>query len=175
MWFNSKAVQTISEYKPFKRTYLESSTISELKQAGVVQCQHGPHPKIGRTHFGGILYLNAHIRKQNTLKILCFVICVDDHHKLVQPQFLIHPPPPPSAIFRETSKLQNRRHLFDVELYLTVHKSFVSTSLNIIQQGCTFHLSYPYLDAYFIIRKYKEFNHRHRAQININSDKNITQ
>jgi hypothetical protein len=32
MWLNSKAVQTISEYKPFKRTFLESSTISELKQ-----------------------------------------------------------------------------------------------------------------------------------------------
>ena len=32
---------------------------------------------------------------------------------------------------RQTSKLQNRRRpLFDVELYLTVHKSFVSTSLN---------------------------------------------
>jgi hypothetical protein len=34
---------------------------------------------------------------------------------------------------RQTSKPQNRRSLFDVELYLTVHKSFdfVSTSLNI--------------------------------------------
>jgi hypothetical protein len=45
---------------------------------------------------------------------------------------------------RQTSKLQNKRALFDVELYLTVHKSFVSTSLNIIHCGCTFHLSYPY-------------------------------
>ena len=45
---------------------------------------------------------------------------------------------------RQTSKAQNRRPLFDVELYLTVHKSFVSTSLNIIHRGCTFHLSYPY-------------------------------
>ena len=34
----------------------------------------------------------------------------------------------------QTSKLQNRRPLFDVELYLTVHKSFVSTSLNIIHR-----------------------------------------
>jgi hypothetical protein len=37
---------------------------------------------------------------------------------------------------------------FDVEVVehcLTVHKSFVSTSLNIIHiVGCTFHLSYPY-------------------------------
>jgi hypothetical protein len=32
----------------------------------------------------------------------------------------------------QTSKPQNRRPLFDVELYLTVHKSFVSTSLNIM-------------------------------------------
>jgi hypothetical protein len=45
---------------------------------------------------------------------------------------------------RQSSKLQNRRPLFDVELYLTLHKSFVATSLNIIQRGCTFHLSYPY-------------------------------
>jgi hypothetical protein len=44
----------------------------------------------------------------------------------------------------QTSKSQNRRPLFDVELYLTVHKSFVSTSLNIIHRRCTFHLSYPY-------------------------------
>ena len=29
-------------------------------------------------------------------------------------------------------------------MYVTVHKSFVSTSLNIIHCGCTFHLSYPY-------------------------------
>jgi hypothetical protein len=44
----------------------------------------------------------------------------------------------------KTSKPQNRRALFDVELYLTVHKSFVSTSLDIIHRGCTFHLSYPF-------------------------------
>jgi hypothetical protein len=43
----------------------------------------------------------------------------------------------------QTSKPQNRRALFDVELYLTVHKSFVSTSLNIIHRGCTFHLRCP--------------------------------
>jgi hypothetical protein len=42
---------------------------------------------------------------------------------------------------RQTS--QNRRPLFDVELYLTAHKSLVSTSLNIIHPGCSFHLSYP--------------------------------
>jgi hypothetical protein len=35
-------------------------------------------------------------------------------------------------------------NLFDVELCLAVHKFFVSTSLNIIHPGCTFHLSYSY-------------------------------
>jgi hypothetical protein len=37
---------------------------------------------------------------------------------------------------RQTSKPQNRRPLFDVELYLTVHKyfDFVSISLNIFIQ-----------------------------------------
>jgi hypothetical protein len=29
------------------------------------------------------------------------------------------------------------------------------------------------LDGYFIIRKYNELSHRERAQMNINSDKNI--
>jgi hypothetical protein len=33
---------------------------------------------------------------------------------------------------RQTSKPHNRRALFDVELYLTMYKSFVSTSLNTI-------------------------------------------
>jgi hypothetical protein len=44
----------------------------------------------------------------------------------------------------QTSKPQNRRALFDVELYFAVHKSFVSTSLNIIHRGHTFYFSYPY-------------------------------
>jgi hypothetical protein len=83
------------------------------------------------------------------------------------------PPPPPPAIFRETSKPQNRRHLFDVELYLTVHKSFVSTSLNIIHRGCTFHLSYPYWTRLLHYAKIQWA--QSPWQININSDKNITQ
>jgi hypothetical protein len=41
---------------------------------------------------------------------------------------------------RQTSKPQNRRPLFDVELYLSVHKSFVSTSFKIL---CTYHLFPP--------------------------------
>ena len=44
---------------------------------------------------------------------------------------------------RQSAEPQNRP-LFDVELYLTVHKSFASTSLNIIHRDWTFHLSYPY-------------------------------
>jgi hypothetical protein len=83
---------------------------------------------------------------------------------------------------RQTSKPQNRRPLFDVELYLTVHKSFVSTSLNIIYPTSFPDLSWLHvssqlslLNDYVIIRKYHELNHRDRAQININSDKNIIQ
>jgi hypothetical protein len=53
---------------------------------------------------------------------------------------------------RKTSKPQTRRPLFDVELYLTVHKSFVSTSLNITHRGCPFHLSYPYWTITFLYK-----------------------
>jgi hypothetical protein len=77
---------------------------------------------------------------------------------------------------RQTSKPQNGRHgrrLFDVELHLTMHKSFVPTSLNITHRGCTFHISYPYWAV--TLRTYNELNHRDRARSNINSDKNITQ
>jgi hypothetical protein len=81
-----------------------------------------------------------------------------------------------------TSKSQNRRALFDVELYLTVHKSFISTSLNIIYPTSFPDLSWLHvssqlslLNDYVIIRKYHELNHSDRAQININSDKNIIQ
>ena len=78
---------------------------------------------------------------------------------------------------RQSAEPQNKP-LFDVELYLTVHKSFASTSLNIIHRDWTqFHLSYPYWTVITLYeRKYNELNHRHdRAQINIKSDKNITQ
>ena len=50
------------------------------------------HPKIGTTNFGGILHQSACVRKQKTLKILCFVICVEDYHRLIQTQFLIQSP-----------------------------------------------------------------------------------
>jgi hypothetical protein len=52
-------------------------------------CQHGRHQKIGITNFGGILHHSARARKQKTLKILCFVICVEIHYKLIQTQLLI--------------------------------------------------------------------------------------
>jgi hypothetical protein len=64
--------------------------VHELKQRF---CQHERHPKIGRTNFGGILHHGARARKQKTLKILCFVVCVEDYHKLTQTQFLIQSPP----------------------------------------------------------------------------------
>jgi hypothetical protein len=47
---------------------------------------------MGMTNFGGILHHSARVRKKNTLKILCFVICVEDYDKLTQTQFLIQPP-----------------------------------------------------------------------------------
>jgi hypothetical protein len=44
------------------------------------------------TNFDGILYHSARVykRKQKTLKILGFVICVEDYHK--ETQFLIRSP-----------------------------------------------------------------------------------
>jgi hypothetical protein len=62
-------------------------------------------------------------------------------------------------------KSQSGTPLFDVELYLTVHKFVVSssheTSLNIIHRGRTSLLFL--LDDYLIIRKYNELNHRYHA------------
>jgi hypothetical protein len=57
-------------------------------------CQHGRHPKIGRTNVGAILHHSAHVTKQKTLKILSVfcVICVEDYYKLTQTQFLIQSP-----------------------------------------------------------------------------------
>ena len=37
-------------------------------------------------------FARARIRKQNILKILCIVICVEDYQKLTQTQFLIQFP-----------------------------------------------------------------------------------
>jgi hypothetical protein len=45
-----------------------------------------------RTNFGGILHHSARLRKQKTLKILGFVLCVEDNHKLAKTQFLIQSP-----------------------------------------------------------------------------------
>jgi hypothetical protein len=54
--------------------------------------QHERHPKIGTTNFGCISHHSARVRKQKTLKILCFVLYVEDYHKLTQTQFLIQSP-----------------------------------------------------------------------------------
>ena len=72
---------------------------------------------------------------------------------------------------RQTSKLQSGRPLFDVELYLTVHKSFASTSLKYYSSWLHISSQLSLLDDYFIIRKYNKLNYRDCAQININSDK----
>jgi hypothetical protein len=53
---------------------------------------------------------------------------------------------------RQTSKLQNRRALFDVELYLTVHKSFVSTSLNITHRWLHVSCQLSLIDLAFPLR-----------------------
>jgi hypothetical protein len=55
-------------------------------------CQHGRHLKIGITNFGSVLHHSARARNQKTLKILCFVICAEDYHRLTQTQFLIQSP-----------------------------------------------------------------------------------
>jgi hypothetical protein len=40
--------------------------------------QHGRHTKIGITNFGDIFHHIARVRKQKTLKILCFVVSKKD-------------------------------------------------------------------------------------------------
>ena len=63
--------------------------ISELKRRF---CQHERHAKIGITNFGAILHHSARVRKQETLKIFCHTVCVEDYLKLTQTQFLIQSP-----------------------------------------------------------------------------------
>ena len=48
--------------------------------------------KISITNIRGILHHSAHVRKQTTIKILCFVICVEEYHKLTQTRFLFQSP-----------------------------------------------------------------------------------
>jgi hypothetical protein len=76
---------------------------------------------------------------------------------------------------RRTLKPQNRRALFHVELYLTVHKSFFSISLNIIHRGCTFHLSYPYWTITSLYKNTMSSITVTVHKININLNKNIIQ
>jgi hypothetical protein len=64
----------------------------------------------------------------------------------------------------------------DVELYFTVHKSFVSTSLNLIHRGCTSFISAIPIGQLLNYTKIQWAQSPWpRAQININSDKNIIQ
>jgi hypothetical protein len=54
-------------------------------------CKHGRHPKIGVTILVAYCIIaSARASKQETLKIFCFVICVEDTNTvLIQTQFLI--------------------------------------------------------------------------------------
>jgi hypothetical protein len=70
-------------------------------------CQHGCHPKIAVTNFGRILHHITRVRKQNTLKILYFVRCVEDYRKLTQTQFLIQ-----SLLGNLTSVLAKTLHAY---------------------------------------------------------------
>ena len=71
---------------------------------------------------------------------------------------------------RQTPKLQSGRPLFDVELYLTVHKSFVSTSLKYYSSWLHVSISaIPIGQLLHYRRKYNKLNYRDCAQININS------
>jgi hypothetical protein len=78
----------------------------ELKQATFLSTRTPPKKWYSiLTNFGGILHHSARVRMQ---KILRFVICVEDYHKLVQTQFSIQPPPPAplgnlSALLTKTS------------------------------------------------------------------------
>jgi hypothetical protein len=62
----------------------------------VIYIGHRSHavPKIDRTNFGGILYHSPRVKKQKTLKILCFVICVEDYQKLATDTNIVFNPVP---------------------------------------------------------------------------------
>ena len=78
---STHSISIISMFRP-----LAVSSLSRFRP------QHGLHPKIGRTNFGGILHHSARLRKQKTLKILGFVLYVEDYHKLTNTQFLTQSP-----------------------------------------------------------------------------------
>jgi hypothetical protein len=88
-------LQTLRSIKT-TRTYLfaDVSQLKQNKQCSIVSLSKRRHPKIGRTNFGGILHHSARERKQKTLKILCFVICVEDYHKLIDRNTVFNPVPP---------------------------------------------------------------------------------
>jgi hypothetical protein len=52
----------------------------------------GRHSKIGTHNFDSILHHCAPVGEQKSLKILCFVPCVEDYHKLINTIFNPLPP-----------------------------------------------------------------------------------
>jgi hypothetical protein len=75
----------------------------------------------------------------------------------------------------EPGKLQSHK-IEDFCLMLNCTLPCTNLCLNFIKYySLWLHVQLSLLDSYLIIRKYNELNHRDRAQININSDKNITQ
>jgi hypothetical protein len=76
---------------------------------------------------------------------------------------------PPSPLLLR-AKPQNRRSLLDVELYLTVHKSFVSF-IKYYLRGSDERSELNHRDRaqlYVVHRAPPERNHRDRAQLNLN-------
>ena len=68
-------------------------------------CQHRRHPKIGIVNFGCILHHSTRVRKQKTLKILCFTVCVEDDHKLTQTKSVIQSVPRQSDVHVDENSL----------------------------------------------------------------------
>jgi hypothetical protein len=69
--------------------YTNQMHFSELLSKRIF-CERERRPKIKTTNFGGILHHNA--RTSKNFKILWFVICVENYHKLIQTHFLIQSP-----------------------------------------------------------------------------------
>ena len=82
----------------------------------------------------------------------------------------------PSELPVRTCVEQNKaRKIRNQNLFVNPWQTLHMSNMIFHLRGSTFHLSYPYWTVYLIIRKYNKLNHCDRAQININSDKNITQ
>ena len=109
---------------------------------------HGSRP-MKTLKFLTLLYNKIYTNNMQDCQIVCLCTIFKEMYCHVDLKLVSHIPDHSLLRFdvleaRHTSKIQNRGALFDVELYLTAHKYFISTSINIIHSGCTFHLSYPY-------------------------------